>query len=186
MSEEAEIHIDHRIYHDEPKIVLDIFELNDPMDGVPEKIEFSIHRMRSLKDNTLQEIRRPPPEYVNIWVKLEYGDWLCPVLFEEDGRPYIMAPAKKKDTEVQVYIREKRAERLLELLAVATDFCGKCSGPLDPRYGANGWLCYDSGGGAVADIYNCIFCEHENIRFTDEFIEDHPELELMAFSSTSF
>ncbi len=192
MSEEIpEIHIDHRPHHDQEKTILEPFDFS----GIPSKIKFSIHRMRSLKDYTLQEIRRAPPKYVNIWVKLEYGDWLCPVLFDEDGRPYIMAPAKyqKMDTlldaivaevvgprpiEVKVYIREKQAEDILELLEVATDFCSKCDCPLDTKGGAGEWLNYASGGGAIADVFHCRFCEQENIRFTKEFIKDHPEMEL--------
>ena len=192
MSEEEipEIHVDHRPHHGQEQTIITPYRL----DEVPVKIKFSIHRMRSLKDNTLQEIRRPPPKYVNIWVKLEYGDWICPVLFEEDGRPYIMAPAKhttvdavlrstlgveiSKPIEVKVYIREKQAEDILELLEVATDFCSKCDCPLDTKGGAGEWLGYASGGGAIADVFGCRFCEHENIRFYREFIKNHPEMEL--------
>jgi hypothetical protein len=187
MSEEIpEIHIDHRPHHDQEKTILEDYDF----EGIPEKIKFSIHRMRSLKDNTLQEIRRAPPEYVNIWVKLEYGDWICPVLFDEDGRPYIMAPAKHQETaslldaiaeyrlRVKVYIREKRAEEILDLLKVATDFCSQCGCPLNTKGGAGDWLDYSSGGGAIADVFHCTFCEHENIRFNREFIKDHPEMEL--------
>ena len=187
MSEEqiCEIHIDHRPHHGQEKTIIRPFDFD--FDDIPEKVKFSIHRMRALDDGTLKEIRRPPPKYVNIWVKLEYGDWIAPVLFDEDGRPYIMAPAKHttvdavlrdKPIEVKVYIREKRAEEILELLKVATDFCSKCSHPLDTKGGAGEWLGYASGGGAIADVFNCRFCEHENIRFNKEFIEEHPEMEL--------
>lgn len=179
-----EIHIDHRPHHGQEQTIITPYCL----DEVPVKIKFSIHRMRSLKDNILQEIRRPPPKYVNIWVEFEYGDWLVPVLFEEDGRPYIMAPAKhttvaavlssNKPIEVKVYIREKQAEEILELLEVATDFCSKCDCPLDTKGGAGEWLNYASGGGAIADVFHCRFCEQENIRFTKDFIKDHPEMEL--------
>lgn len=179
---ELEIIVDLRAYHGQEKTFLEAFDFDD----IPEKIKFSIHRMRGF-DDVLKEIRRPPPKYVNIWVKLEYGDWICPVLFEEDGRPYIMAPAKHttvnavlrgRPIEVKVYIREERAEEILELLKVATDFCSKCSGPLDTKGGAGEWLGYSSGGGAIADVFSCRFCEHENIRFNKEFIEEHPEMEL--------
>ncbi|GAF87999.1 unnamed protein product, partial [marine sediment metagenome] len=65
---------------------------------------------------------------------------------------------------------------VLELLEVAVDFCDYCLKPL-PAGGAGEWLGYCSGGGSIADIRECSFCERENIRWDREFIEEHPSLE---------
>lgn len=183
---EPEIIVDLRAHHGQEKTFLEPFDFND----IPKKVKLSIHRTKGL-DDVIREIRRPPREYVNIWVKLEYGAPV-PLLFDVEGHPYIMAPAKHQETapllnaivaglkgrkpiEVQVCIREQHAEEILELLKVATDFCDNCSRPLDVK-GANGWLSYDSGGGTIADIYNCRFCEGENIRWDKDFLEEHPEM----------
>ena len=176
MSEEIpEIHIDHRPHHGQEQTIIEVDEIDEV---VPVKIKFSIHRMRSLKDNTLQEIRRPPPEYVNIWVKLEYGDWLCPVLFDEDGHPYIMAPTKKKPvTWVKILIKGKRKKvfDVLELLEKAEDFCDYCNLPLKSENESD-WLMYASGGGTIADVIECQFCEMSNIRWDEDFLKGHPVL----------
>jgi len=183
MSEKPIIHVDHRVYHDEPKIVLNVWELNDPMD-FPEKVEFSIHRMIGF-DEILHEFRRPPSKWVNCWLKLDYLKEPLPILFDTGGRPYVMAPAKLKPVTVKVMIKEQLIERrgaplvlerILDLLKVATDFCDSCSGPLDTKGGANEWLMYASEGGAVAEILDCPSCAYGNIRWDREFLESHPEL----------
>lgn len=168
-SEEPLVCIDHRIYRDEPKVILDIFDL----DEIPKKIKFSVLFMRGF-DETLREIRRPPPKWLNHWLRLDYHKGLMPVLFDLEGRPYVMAPANKKEVTVKVMIRKKDAEDILERLETATDFCDNCSSPL--LKDENEWLMYASGGGAIADIFECPSCEHENIRWQKEFLESHPEL----------
>ncbi|KKL62637.1 hypothetical protein LCGC14_2183190 [marine sediment metagenome] len=193
MTEEEipEIHIDHRAYHGQKERLITPFDF----DEIPVKVEFSIHRMRALDDNSLKEIRRPPPEYMNIWVKLEYGGWIAPVLFDENGRPYIMAPAKHQETAplldaivaglkdtkpimVQVYIREEHAEELMELLKVATDFCDYCGKPLNTKGGPHSWLEHDTE--SIADVYNCRFCETESIRWDKDFLDRHTVLRDMG------
>jgi len=189
--EAPEIHIDHRLHHGQEETFITPYRF----DEIPEKVKFSIHRMRGF-DGVLKEIRRPPPKYVNIWVKLEYEDWICPVLFEEDGRPYIMVPPKHQETApllnaivaglrgtkpimVKVHIREKHAEELMELLKVATDFCDYCGKPLRSAIGGpDSYLEHDAE--AIADVYNCSFCESESIRWDKDFLEYHPILEEMA------
>lgn len=168
MTESPEIHIDHRLYHDEPKIVLDVYDLAN----IPEKIKFSIHRMRSLKDNALQEIRRPPSKWRNHWLKIDYLEEPLPILFDMDGYPYVMAPSKLKPVTVKVMI--KGQYEVFDLLEVATDFCDSCSGPLEE--GVSEWLMYASGGGSIADIHVCPSCERESIRWDRDFLERHPEL----------
>lgn len=170
MFEQPEITVDHRPYHNQGKRCLQPFDFGD----IPPRVKHSIHRMRGLDDNVLREFRRPPPEFVNIWVKLEYGK-AVPLLFDREGIPYIMAPAKKRPAiKIKVLIKEKKAEGILEHLGVATDFCDHCEGPLHDA--VSGWLSYDEGGGSVADIYNCEYCEEESIRWDKEFLEHHPEM----------
>lgn len=171
-TEKPLIHIDHRIYHDEPKVILSVFDLKD----IPEKVEFSIQTLRGF-DDVLREFRKPPRQWLNHWAKLDYGNKLVPVLFDTGGHPYIMVPSKQKpDVVVKVHLHEKGFEDVLDRLETATDFCDSCSMPL--HKGANEWLNYASGGGAIANIFNCPSCEHENIRWHHSFLEDHPELEL--------
>jgi len=170
--EETIIHIDHRIYHDEPKIVLDVYEANEPMDGIPETVEFSIHRMRGF-DGIFQEIRRPPSEWVNHWLKLDYLEEPVPVLFDADGHPYAMAPALASPVTVKVMIREEQVERILDLLKVATEFCDSCHAPLEDT--CNHWINEDDE--SIADVYTCLFCELDSIRWDKGFLERHPELQ---------
>lgn len=170
MSEKPIIHVDHRLYHDEPKVILDIYELNEPMDGVPETVEFSIHRMRGL-DDVIQEIRRPPSKWANHWLKLDYLEEPVPILFDAGGHPYVMAPAKLKPVTVKVMIREQRVERILDLLKVATEFCDSCHAPLEATYNH----IYEDDE-SIADVYTCLFCELDSIRWDKGFLERHPEL----------
>lgn len=169
--EETIIHIDHRIYHDEPKNILDIYEANEPMDGIPETVEFSIHRMRGL-DDVLQEIRRPPSKWVNHWLKLNYLKESVPILFDIGGHPYAMVPAKLKPMTVKVMIRDEQVERVLDLLETATDFCDRCKHPLFEN--CDSWLEHD--GDSIADVYTCLFCELDTIRWDKDFLSWHPEM----------
>lgn len=163
------VHMDHRLYHDEPKVILNIYDL----DTLPTKVEFSIHRMRGF-DDVIQEFRRPPSKWMNHWVKLEYGNPV-PLLFDMEGHPYVIAPAKKRPgVKVKVLLKEKHACDILELLQVATDFCDHCNSPLEGS--CNQWLEYSEGGGSIADIYVCAYCEKESIRWDTEFLDDHPEM----------
>lgn len=179
--------IDHRIYRDEPKVVIGIFDLAE----IPVKIKFSIHMMRGF-DEVLREFRRPPSKWLNHWLKLDYLEDPIPILFDEGGHPYVMAPAKHQETapllnaivadlkgrkpiEVKIYIREKDAEDVLERLETATDFCDHCGGPLKTS-GADDGLMYSSGGGTIASIFNCPSCERETIRWDASFLEEHPEM----------
>lgn len=170
MSEKPIIHVDHRVYHDEPKIVLDIWELNDPMD-FPETVEFSIHRMIGF-DEILHEFRRPPSKWANHWLKLDYLKEPVPILFDTGGRPYVMAPAKLKPVTVKVMIKEQLVERILDLLKVATEFCDRCHAPLKDT--CNHWINEDDE--SIADVYTCLFCELDSIRWDKGFLERHPEL----------
>ena len=163
------VHIDHRLYHDEPE-VLDDYDLQD----IPKKVKFSVHTIRGF-DDVLQEIRRPPSKWLNHWAKLDYGEPV-PVLFDMDGHPYIMVPAKKKpDVVVKVLLHEKEFEEIIDRLKTATDFCDYCSHPLPEN--CNDWLEHD--GESIADIYTCESegCESESIRWDKEFIKWHPILE---------
>ena len=168
MSEKPIIHVDHRVYHDESKIVLDIWELNDPMD-FPETVEFSIHRMRGL-DGVLQEIRRPPSKWANHWLKLDYKEPV-PILFDTGGHPYVMAPALASPVTIKVMIKEQQVERILDLLKVATEFCDRCDAPLKDTY----HHIYEEEE-SIADVYTCLFCDHGNIRWNKAFLERHPEM----------
>jgi len=186
---EPEIIVDLRAHHGQEKTFLEPFDFDD----IPRKVKLSIHRTKGL-DNVIREIRRPPREYVNIWVKLEYGAPV-PLLFDVEGYPYIMAPAKYQETapllnaivaglkgckpiEVQVCIREQHAEEILELLKVAKDFCDYCGKPLKTSGGPNSRLEHEAE--SVADVYNCFFCECESIRWSKDFLEWHPILQDMA------
>lgn len=172
-TEKPLIHIDHRIYHDEPKVILSVFDLKD----IPEKVEFSIHTIRGLDDDVLREFRKPPRQWLNHWAKLDYGKEPVPVLFDTGGHPYIMVPSKRKpDIVVKALIHEQGFEDVLELLEVAVDFCDYCLKPL-PAGEAGEWLGYCSGGGSIADVRECSFCERENIRWDRDFVEEHPSLE---------
>ncbi|MCK4696843.1 MAG: hypothetical protein KAT53_00900 [Dehalococcoidia bacterium] len=183
-NEKPLIHIDHRIYHDEPKVILSVFDLED----IPEKVEFSIQILRGF-DDVLQEFRRPPSKWLNHWAKLDYGEPV-PVLFDAGGHPYIMAPAKQQETapllnaivaglkgtkpiEVKVLIHEENFGEIIERLETATDFCDYCTHPLPKN--CNSWLEHD--GASIADVYMCPSCESESIRWDREFIEEHPSLE---------
>ncbi|GAG39015.1 unnamed protein product, partial [marine sediment metagenome] len=103
-----------------------------------------------------------------------------PILFDEGGHPYVMAPAKLKPVTVKVMIREKEAEDILERLETATDFCDHCSAPLKNTIkeysAADDGLMYSSGGGTIASVFNCSFCERESIRWDAKFLEEHPEM----------
>lgn len=171
---EPEIIIDPKPYHHQKKRCIKSSDFSD----IPKKVKFSIHRMKALDNNTITEFRRPPPELVNIWVKLEYGKPV-PLLFDREGVPYIMAPTRKRPgIEVKVLVKEKTAYDVLEHLQVATDFCDHCSYPLHDA--VSGWLSYDEGGGSIADIYNCEYCEKETIRWDSDFLERHPEMGKLA------
>lgn len=168
MSEQPEIIVDHRPYHNQGKRCLEPFDFS----GIPRQIKHSIHRMRGLDDNVLREFRRPPPEFVNIWVKLEYGK-AVPLLFDMEGIPYIMAPANKRPAiKIKVLIKEKKAEEILDHLAVATDFCDHCEGPLQSS--CHHWINEDVE--SIADVYVCEYCEEASIRWDKEFLEHHPEM----------
>uniref|UniRef100_A0A6M3LVN0 Uncharacterized protein n=1 Tax=viral metagenome TaxID=1070528 RepID=A0A6M3LVN0_9ZZZZ len=187
IEEKPIVHMDHRLYHNEPRIVLDVYDLGD----IPKKVKLSVHRMMGF-DDVLQEFRRPPSKWLNHWAKFDRLPEPVPVLFDVDGQPYIIVPAKHQETApllnaivadligtkpmVKIYIHEESFEEILDRLETATDFCDRCSHPLPKN--AYEWLNYASGGGAIADVFNCSSCEHENIRFSKEFIEEHPELEL--------
>lgn len=180
------VHIDYRLYHDEPRVVLDIYDLGD----IPKEVKFSVHRMRGF-DGVLQEFRRPPPRWLNHWAKLDYGKPV-PVLFDAGGHPYIMAPAKHQETAplldaivadlkdtvpivAKIYIHEKEFGEIIERLETATDFCDHCGHPLPKN--CNTWIEYSEGGGTIADVYACRSCEEESIRWDREFLDDHPEME---------
>jgi len=171
MSEKPIIHVDHRVYHDEPKVILDVYELNDPMDGIPKKVEFSIQIMRGF-DKALHEFRRPPSEWANCWLKLDYLEEPVPILFDAGGHPYVMAPAIASPVTVKVMIREQQAEEILDLLKVATEFCDRCDAPLKDT--CNHWINEDDE--SIADVYTCLFCELDSIRWDKGFLERHPEL----------
>ncbi len=134
--------------------------------------------MKALDNDTITEFRRPPSEWVNVWVQLEYGKPV-PLLFDPEGVPYIRAPARKRPgIFVKVLVKEKTAYDVLEHLQVATDFCDHCDYPLHDA--VSSWLSYDSGGGSIADIYNCEYCEKETIRWDSDFLERHPEMGKLA------
>lgn len=172
MTEEEKplIYIDHKIYRDEPKIVLDgSHELGD----IPRKVKFSIHKVRGF-DEVLREIRRPPSKWVNHWLKLDLVEELVPILFDEGGHPYVMVPPKQEPQRtVKVMIREDDAYEILEQLETAKDFCDYCGGPL--RKNEDSWLEHD--GESIADVYVCKSCEAESIRWDKGFLEWHPILE---------
>jgi len=182
------VHMDHRLYHDEPRVELDVYDLGD----IPKEVKLSVHRMKGF-DDILKEFRRPPSKWLNHWAKLDHRVEPVPVLFDMDGHAYIMVPAKHQETAplldaivaglkgtkpivVKLYIRDENFGEMLDRMETATDFCDSCGHPLPKQ--AYEWLNYASGGGAVADVFNCPSCEHENIRFNKEFIEEHPELKL--------
>lgn len=177
------ITVDHRPRHCQEMRVFDIDDIED----LPSKVKLSSQKMYglehwtpgpSLNKGVIREIRNPPKEWLNVWIKLDYlGDdvlHMVPLLFDVDGVPYIMAPPKNKtDMRIQVCIKEADAEELLWLLAKATDFCDSCSKPLDPSIECS-YLEHD--GESIADVYGCTFCDGENIRWSKSFLEWHPEL----------
>lgn len=180
------VHMDHRLYHDEPRIVLDVYDLGD----IPKKVKLSVHRMMGF-DDVLQEFRRPPSKWLNHWAKFDRLPEPVPVLFDVDGQPYIIVPAKHQETApllnaivadligtkpmVKIYIHEESFEEILDRLETATDFCDYCGGPL-PR-NCDSWLEHD--GESIADVYTCgrENCGMETIRWDKAFIEWHPILE---------
>jgi len=171
MTEEEKplVHMDHRIYHDEPKVILDG---THELDQIPRKVKFSIHKMRGLDDDVLREFRRPPSKWVNHWLKLDLIEEL-PILFDAGGHPYVMVPPKLEPRRrVKVMIREDDAYEILEQLETAKDFCDYCGGPLPKN--CDDWLEHD--GESIADVYVCS-CERESIRWDKEFLSWHPILE---------
>ncbi len=184
---ELEALVDHKAYHCQEEVIIK----PEDFDEIPKKIKFSIHHYQCL-DGVERKILRPPRQYLNIWVQLEYGKPV-PLLFDLEGHPYIMAPAKHQETapllnaivaglkdtvpiKIQVYIREERAEEILERLEKATDFCDICAKPLNES--EDSWLEHDAE--SIADVYVCPFCEMESIRWDKDFIEWHPRLQEMA------
>ncbi len=177
------ITVDHRPRHCQETRVFDIDDIED----LPSKVKLSSQTMHglehwtprsSLNKGVIREIRIPPKEWLNVWIKLDYlGDDLhhiVPLLFDIDGVPYIMAPPKNRtDIRIQVCIKEADAEELLWLLAKATEFCDSCSKPLDPSIECS-YLEHD--GESIANVYSCTFCEGESIRWSKSFLEWHPEL----------
>ena len=180
----SEIIMDHRPYHNQEKRIIEAGDFGD----IPKQVKFSVHRMKALDSDAIIELRRPPPQYVNTWVKLDYEDpkhyYLVPLLFDPEGHPYIMVPAKKSKIEVKVLIRGKEVEELLEQLEAATDFCDYCGGPIKAEVhyitGAmTSFLMYEEGE-TVADLVECKFCEKPNIRWDKGFLESHPVLGELA------
>lgn len=172
MTEEEKplVHMDHRIYRDEPKVVLDG---TDELNLIPRKVKLSIHRMRGLDDDVIREFRRPPSKWVNHWLKLDLVEELVPILFDEDGHPYVMVPPKLEPRrKVRVMIRDDNAYEILEELETAEDFCDYCGVPLSKS--CHTWLEHDAE--SIADVYVCRSCEAESIRWDKSFLEWHPIL----------
>ncbi len=163
------VHIDHRLYHNEPRIVLDSFDLGD----LPRRVRLSKYTIRGF-DGVLREFRRPPSKWLNHWIEFGYLPEPVPVLFDVGGHSYIIVPSKlKPEISVKILIHEEGYEDVLERLEVATDFCDYCGHPL--RKNCDNWLEHD--GETIADVFDCPSCEMENIRWDKAFIEWHPILE---------
>jgi len=165
------VHMDHRLYHDEPRVELDVYDLGD----IPKEVKLSVHRMKAF-DDIIKEFRRPPSKWLNHWANLDHRVEPVPVLFDMGGHPYIMVPAKKKsDVVVKVLLHEKELGEILDRLETAEDFCDYCSYPLAEH--CNDWLEHD--GESIADVYDCDKegCESESIRCDTEFLKWHPILE---------
>lgn len=171
-TEERIVHMDHRLYHEEPRVELDVYDLGD----IPKKVKLSVHTLRGF-DDVIREIRRPPSKWLNHWANLDrLKETVVPVLFDMDGHPYIMVPAgKKPDVVVKVLLHEKELGEILDRLEKAKDFCDYCSYPL--REHCHNWLEHD--GESFADVYVCDRegCESESIRWDTEFLKWHPILE---------
>lgn len=60
------VHMDHRLYHDEPRVELDVYDLGD----IPKKVKLSTHLIRGF-DDILRDIRRPPSKWLNHWANLD-------------------------------------------------------------------------------------------------------------------
>jgi len=181
------VHMDHRLYHDEPRVELDVYDLGD----IPKEVKLSVHRMKGF-DDILKEFRRPPSKWLNHWAKLDHRVEPVPVLFDMDGHAYIMVPAKHQETAplldaivaglkgtkpivVKLYIRDENFGEMLDRMETATDFCDYCGYPLHEH--CNDWLEHD--GESIADVYDCDKegCESESIRWDTEFLKWHPILE---------
>lgn len=174
LSEEPEIIILQEPSDDQQKTVL---ELGD--EEIPKQIKMAKSTVRAL-DNIVKDIYHVPKKYRNHWLDLGYDEPLK-ILWNTDGHPYIMAPTKMKPVQViKVMVKEKGAEDILDLLLTAKDFCDYCEMPLDPRHHESEWLGYASGGGSIADVIDCQFCEMENIRWEADFLKGHPALGELA------
>lgn len=143
---------------------------------IPRQIKMQQSKVLAL-DNVVRIIHHVPKKHRNYWMDLGYDD-ILKVMWDVGGHPYIDVAAKQNPKYViRVMIKEEDAVDILDLLLTATDFCDYCGGPLNPNRQENQLLEYGEGGGTVADIIECQFCEEPNIRWDKDFLEDHPILE---------
>lgn len=143
---------------------------------IPRQIKMQASKVLAL-DNVVRTIYHVPREHRNYWMDLGYDD-IFKVWWDVGGHPYIDIAAKQNpEYVIRVMIKEKDAVDILDLLLTATDFCDYCKGPLNPNRQESQWLCYGDGGGTIANVIECQFCEKESIRWDKDFLEGHLILE---------
>jgi len=164
--------VDDKPLSNQRKRILDIW--TDSF-GIPERAELTRQTIKAL-DGTTKQLLKVPREWRNVFIKIDDQD--ISLKFDYEGYSYVEVKAKKCPNVVRVYFKDD-FEKLLELLKDSIDFCDSCKYPLNVternRGLADEYLNYESGG-AIAGIFICPFCDHENIRWERDFLEAHPEL----------